>query len=79
VKGWIRQQNRQARENGGVRIVTCCLPTKSPWLNNIEPKWIHGKRAIAEPERVLEPAEITERACAYYDVPVLPHLSKDVS
>ena len=25
------------------------LPSKSPWLNNIEPKWVHGKRAIVEP------------------------------
>ena len=78
VRGWIRQLNRAAKENGGVRIVTCCLPTKSPWLNNIEPKWIHGKRAVAEPDRVLEPSEIIERACAYYAVPLLPHLSKEV-
>jgi len=78
VRNWIRQQNRVAKGNGGVRIVTCYLPTKSPWLNNIEPKWVHGKRAVAEPDRVLEPSEIIERASAYYDVPVLPHLSKEV-
>ena len=78
VRTWIRQQNRAAKQNGGVRIVVCLLPTKSPWLNNIEPKWIHGKRAVAEPDRVLEPPEIVARACAYYEVPVLPHLSKDV-
>jgi len=78
VRSWIRQHNRAAKQNGGVRIVTCRLPTKSPWLNNIEPKWIHGKRAVAEPDRVLEPSEIIERACAYYDVPVLSHLSKEV-
>jgi DDE superfamily endonuclease len=78
VRSWIRQHNRAAKASGGVRIVTCCLPTKSPWLNNIEPKWIHGKRAVAEPDRVLEPFEIIERACSYYDVPMLPHLSKEV-
>ena len=78
VKRWLREHNRTAKRTGGLRIVVCQLPTKSPWLNNIEPKWIHGKRAVAEPERVLAPAEIIERACAYYQVPVLPHLSTDV-
>ena len=27
------------------------LPKQSPWLNAIEPKWIHGKRKVTEPER----------------------------
>jgi hypothetical protein len=58
-----------------VRIAVCLLPTKSPWLNNIEPKWVHGKRAVSEPGRVLAPEELIERACAYYDCPVLPPLS----
>jgi hypothetical protein len=29
------------------------LPTKSPWLNPIEPKWVHGNPAVAEPARLL--------------------------
>jgi hypothetical protein len=28
----------------------CRLPVKSPWLNPIEPRWLHGKRAIVEPQ-----------------------------
>jgi DDE superfamily endonuclease len=78
VRAWIREHNRAAKRKGGVRIVVCLLPTKSPWLNNIEPKWIWGKRAVAEPDRVLDPAEIVARACAYYNVPLLPHLSTQV-
>ncbi len=32
-----------------MRIVVCQLPVKSPWLNRIEPHWIHAKRAVVEP------------------------------
>ena len=66
VRAWIAAHNRRAKREGGVRIVACYLPSKSPWLNAIEPKWMHGKKAIAEPERVLTAAEIRERICTYY-------------
>jgi hypothetical protein len=35
-------------EKEGVRIMSCLLPKKRPWLNLIEPKWMHGKRRIVE-------------------------------
>jgi hypothetical protein len=66
VRSWIKEHNRQAKKQGGVRIVVCQLPSKSPWLNPIEPRWVHGKRAIVEPERVLSAQEVEARACAYY-------------
>lgn len=52
--------------NGGVRIIPCWLPTKSPWLNRIEPKWVHGKRAIVEPARLLTASELRQRVCDYF-------------
>jgi transposase len=66
VRAWLKAHNRQAKRDGGVRIVACSLPVKSPWLNAIEPKWVHGKKAIAEPERKLTAQEIQDRACIYY-------------
>jgi transposase len=56
VPTWIREQSRQVKRKGqGVRTlsVVCYLPSKSPWLNPIEPKWMHAKRAIVEPARLL--------------------------
>jgi hypothetical protein len=50
------------------------LPTKSPWLNKIEPKWQHGKKAIVEAERELSAEEVEERVCAYFRASVQPHL-----
>jgi transposase len=66
VRAWIKEHNRQAKQDGGVRILPCYLPTKSPWLNAIEPKWVHGKKAIAEPEGKLTAHQTQERICQYY-------------
>jgi hypothetical protein len=66
VRAWIKSHNRTARAKGGVRIVACFLPVKSPWLNPIEPKWAHGKKAIVEPERLLAANEVRARVCDYY-------------
>jgi transposase len=64
VRTWLREHNRQVKRTGkGVRILVCYLPSKSPWLNPIEPKWLHGKRAIVEPARLLSADEVAERVC----------------
>jgi hypothetical protein len=66
VRTWIKAHNREAKRRGGVRIVACFLPIKAPWLNPIEPKWAHGKRAIVEPQRLLSASEVRTRVCDYY-------------
>jgi transposase len=58
-----------------VRLVPCFLPTKSPWLNPIEPRWVHGKRRVAEPARLLTARELAERVCAAFDCPAYDHLA----
>jgi len=76
VRAWIRAHNRQVKQDGiGVRIVNCPLPTKSPWLNPIEPMWLHGKRRVVEPARLLSAAELIDRVCEAFDCPHEPHLA----
>ena len=76
VREWVKQHNRRVRQAGtGVRIVPCLLPVKSPWLNPIEPKWVHGKRKVLEPDRLLTAHELAERVCAAFECPYEPHLS----
>ena len=65
----------QSQRRGGVRIVACLLPTKSPWLNAIEPKWIHSKRKVTEPERLLGAYELADRVCGVFGCPHYEHLS----
>jgi transposase len=54
VRAWIDSHNRALKKSGrGVRIISCLLPTKSPWLNAIEPKkWVHGKRRVVKADGV---------------------------
>ena len=75
VRSWLRGHNRRGKETGeGVRIVSCLLPSQSPWLNPIEPTWVHGKRAVSEPERMLSAGELEARAGAYYGCAREAHL-----
>jgi hypothetical protein len=79
VRSWIKAHNRRAKAEGGVRIVACHLPVKAPWLNAIEPKWVHGKRAILEPDRLLSDAEVIQRVCGYYGCEQLDTLEQQVA
>ena len=68
VRTWIRRHNRKVKLAGyGVRILACYLPSKSPWLNAIEPKWVHGKRRVVEPARLLSANELIDRVYAAFD------------
>jgi transposase len=76
VRGWIRSHNWSVRQSGrGVRILACYLPSRSPWLNPIEPKWMHAKRAIAEPNALLSFEELERRVCAHFGCERETHLS----
>jgi len=78
VKNWLKAHNRRVKAEGGCRLVVCFLPSKSPWLNAIEPKWVHGKRAIAEPISTLTAAELVGRVCDYYQCELEPPLTQKV-
>ena len=79
VRDWIKTHNREARQAGGVRIVACRLPSKSPWLNPIEPKWAHGKRAVAEPAGPpLDAETLKARICDYYGCELLSPITQEL-
>jgi hypothetical protein len=71
VRAWLKAHKRRVKREGGCRIVVCPLPSKRPWLNRIEPKWVHGTRAIAEPGRKLQVDELKHRICTYDDCELL--------
>lgn len=80
VRTWIKDHNRRVKAAGaGCRLLVCRLPSKSPWLNPIEPKWVHGKRAVVEPGRKLPAAELKQRLCDHYRSPLLPPLAQEVA
>jgi hypothetical protein len=76
VRAWVRAHNGKVKQEGGCRLLICRLPSKSPWLNNIEPKWVHGKRAVVEPDRVLLADELKTRLCEYYACELLEPITQ---
>lgn len=75
VRDWLRQHNQHVKQGAvGVRLVVCQLPSKSPWLNPIEPKWVHGKRAVSEADQLLRADELEARVYAYYGCEREAHL-----
>ena len=76
VRRWLGSHNREVKESGrGVRIVSCLLPKQSPWLNAIEPKWVHAKRKVVEPDGLLGAYELADRVCRVFGCPHYEHLS----
>jgi len=75
VRHWLRQHNQQVKRGAvGVRFVVCPLPSTSPWLNPIEPQWVHGKRAVSEADRLLSADALAARVYAYYGCEREAHL-----
>lgn len=83
-------KNDRAKLLLGVLILPSWLPVKSAWLNPIEPRWAHSKRAVAGPDRVLAAQHVSlgprlprrtplrlEASCAADDVGPrpTPHIS----
>jgi transposase len=79
VRRWLKAPNQRVKRAGGGRLLTCQLPSQSPWLNRIEPTWVHGKRAITEPTRKLTGEETRQRICAYYPCELLAPLAQKVA
>lgn len=68
VRQWMVRYNLEAKRQGDVRILTYRLPSKSPWLNRMEPCWVHAKRKVCEPEGELTVEELKRRLCAHFQV-----------
>jgi hypothetical protein len=72
---WRRQHHRQGQQGAvGVRVVVCQVPRKSPWLNPIEPQWVHGKRAVSEADQRRSADELAMRVYASYGCEQEAHL-----
>lgn len=66
IQCWIRAYNQVAKQEGEPRLLTYFLPRRSPWLNPIEPRWIHVKRAVCEPDGYLTLYDLRERIVNYF-------------
>lgn len=67
IRQWTRAYNRAAKAVGEPRLLSCLLPVKSPWLNPIEPRWVHAKRAVCEPDGELTVPELRRRLSCHFE------------
>lgn len=67
IRQWIQAYNHAAKAAHEPRLIVHQLPTKSPWLNPIEPRWVHAKRGVCEPDSDLTPGELRRRLCEHFD------------
>ena len=74
MREWIRTYNQQAKQVGEVRLLVHWLPTRSPWLNPIEPYCGHAKRRVCEPSGELSNAELRRRIRAQFKALTLDDL-----
>ena len=74
VRAWLKLYRQQARTTNDVRLLVCYLPSKSPCLNPIEPRWTHAKRQTLEPAPLpLLPHQVRQRLFHYFGTkPLLP-------
>jgi transposase len=76
VRTWLAAHNRRVKAGeAAVRIVVCPLPIKSPWLNPLEQRWIHGKRRVVEPARLLTTDELESRVYEALGADAADHLT----
>ena len=66
IRQWIRTYNQAAKKAEEPRLLTWLLPIQSPWLNPIEPHWVHAKRAVCEPDGELPAPELKHRLSAHF-------------
>jgi transposase len=76
IREWTRGYNQAAKAAGEPRLLVHGLPIKSPWLNPIEPCWIHAKRAVCEPEGDLTSTELRRRLCTHFNTEPLANTFK---
>ena len=75
VRQWVREHNQKVKQTQqGIRLLPFLLPKQSPWLNPIEPMWMHAKRKVVEPEKKLTATELVRRVSAVFQHPILPFL-----
>jgi len=66
LRQWIRAYNRAAKQTEQPCLLTFLLPKKSPWLNPIEPRWVHAKRKTCEPDGDLTAMDLKRRLAAHF-------------
>jgi hypothetical protein len=75
VPGFVSTTARSSKRAKGFGFCPSFCPPKVAFINPIEPKWVHAKKAMVEPDGLLSAQQLAERICAHFGCSHEPHLS----
>jgi len=66
LRRWYHQYNQQAKRAGKIRLLLVHLPSRSPWLNPIEPVFGQAKRRIVGRRLIAQPSVLKRKTESYF-------------
>lgn len=66
LRRWSYRYNQYAKREGLIRLLIVCLPSRSPWLNPIEPVFGQAKRRVLGRRAVPQPSELKRKVERYF-------------
>ena len=66
LRRWSTRYNQTAKREGRIRLLLVRLPSRSPWLNAIEPVFGQAKRRIVGRRRVPQPGKLKQKTERYF-------------
>jgi transposase len=66
LRRWYYRYNQSAKRTGQVRLLLVALPSRSPWLNPLEPVFGQAKRHIVGRRSVAAPGRLKRKTESYF-------------
>ncbi len=67
LRRWYTRYNLKAKRQGKIRMLIVRLPSRSPWLNPIEPVFGQAKRRIVGRRLVRQPSRLKQKTERYFN------------
>jgi transposase len=66
LRRWYYRYNQTAKRDGRARLLLVALPSRSPWLNPLEPIFGQAKRRIVGRRAVPQPSRLKRKTESYF-------------
>ena len=66
LRRWYHRYNQQAKREGLIRLLLVPLPSRSPWLNPLEPVFGQAKRHVLGGRAVPQPSKLKQKTERYF-------------
>ena len=67
LRRWYTRYNLKAKRTGQIRLLIVRLPSRSPWLNPMEPVFGQAKRRIVGRRLVPQPSRLKQKTERYFN------------